>query len=111
MSDAVEARELALALPEAVEQDHHGMASFRVRGTIFATLPEDEHLRVMVDESEIRAAVAEYPDICVEVWWGRRLSAVAVTLTAASADLVRELLTEAWLRRAPKTLAAGFHPR
>ena len=34
------ARQLALALPEATEQDHHGMASFRVRGKIFATVPD-----------------------------------------------------------------------
>jgi hypothetical protein len=32
-----QARELALALPEAVEQDHHGRPSFRVAGKIFAT--------------------------------------------------------------------------
>jgi len=30
-----QARELALALPEAVERDHHGMPSFRVRGKIW----------------------------------------------------------------------------
>ena len=27
------------SLPESTEQDHHGMASFRVRGRIFATSP------------------------------------------------------------------------
>jgi len=31
------ARELALALPESVEHDHHGRPSFRVAGKIFAT--------------------------------------------------------------------------
>ena len=31
-------RRLALALPEATEQDHHGKPSFRVGGKIFATL-------------------------------------------------------------------------
>ena len=35
---ADEARALALSLPEAVEQDHHGRPSFRVGGRIFATL-------------------------------------------------------------------------
>jgi len=34
-----QARTLALALPETVEQDHHGIPSFRVRGKIFATAP------------------------------------------------------------------------
>ena len=33
-----QARAIALALPEAVEQDHHGRPSFRVAGRIFATL-------------------------------------------------------------------------
>jgi len=49
------ARRVALEFPEATEQDHHGMASFRVRGKIFATVPDDTHVRVMVDEDEIRA--------------------------------------------------------
>jgi hypothetical protein len=30
-----QARRLALGLPEAVEQDHHGRPSFRVAGKIF----------------------------------------------------------------------------
>ena len=38
------------------------MGSFRVRGKIFATVPDDTHLRVMVDEIEIRAAVAANPE-------------------------------------------------
>jgi hypothetical protein len=33
-------RALALALPGAVEQDHHGSPSFRVGGKIFATLDQ-----------------------------------------------------------------------
>ena len=50
------------------------MASFRVRGKIFATVPDDTHLRVMVDEMEIRAAVAANPDACQELYWGKRLA-------------------------------------
>ena len=55
------AHAFALSLPEAAQQDHHGIPSFRVRGKIFATVPDDDHLRVMVDEGEIRAAAAENP--------------------------------------------------
>jgi hypothetical protein len=40
VTSAEQARRLALALPEAVEQDHHGRPSFRVAGKIFATLWE-----------------------------------------------------------------------
>ena len=59
MTTLAQARKIALALPEATEEAHHELTSFRVRGKIFATVPDDTHLRVMVDEMEIRAAVAE----------------------------------------------------
>ena len=74
MTTLARARKIALGLPEATEQDHHGMASFRVRGKIFATVPDDTHLRVMVDEMEIRAAAAADPDACQELYWGKRLA-------------------------------------
>lgn len=106
MSDAAQARELALALPEVSEQDHHGMASFRVRGKIIATLPDDDHVRIMAGEAEIRAAAAEHPAVCAELHWGERLACVVVTLAPAPSRLVRELLTEAWLRKAPRSLVA-----
>ena len=102
------AHAFALSLPEAVEQDHHGIASFRVRGRIFATVPDDDHLRIMVDEGEIRASVTEDPEAFAEFWWGSRLSCVVVDLLRAPDDQVRELLTEAWWRRAPKRLVRAF---
>jgi len=108
MTTLAQARKIALELPEATEQDHHGMASFRVRGKIFATVPDDSHIRVMVDELEIRAAVTADPDICEELYWGKRLACVVVDLGAATPALLKELLTEAWTRKAPKKLADGL---
>ena len=61
---ADDARRLALALPEAVEQDHHGRPSFRVAGKIFATIWDERTMNVMVDEPGTRPAVAEHPDWC-----------------------------------------------
>ena len=84
------------------------MASFRVRGKIFATVPDETHLRVMVDEMETRATVAENPSACQEFYWGKRLACVVVDLGAATPELVRELLVEAWARKAPKKLAREF---
>lgn len=95
---------MALALPEAAEQDHHGFPSFRVRGKIFATLPDPAVLRVMLSPDEVAPAVAEWPAYCAELWWGKTLSGVAVDLPAADQDVVRELLTDAWRRKAPATL-------
>ena len=98
------ARSVALGLPEATEQDHHGMASFRVRGRIFATVPDERHLRVMVDEAEVQAACAEAPAACEPLFWGARLAGVVVELRSIPAPLLRELLAEAWRRKAPATL-------
>jgi hypothetical protein len=99
-----EARALALTLPEAVEQDHHGRPSFRVGGKIFATLWSEERLNVMLDEDGILTAVEVAPDVCQPVRWGKRLAAVAVSLPRADADFVREWLTDAWELKAPKRL-------
>ena len=99
-----DARKLALALPEATEQDHHGRPSFRVRGRIFATLWDEDHMNVMVDEGGILTAVQSRPDVCSEVWWGKRLAAVRVDLRRADASLVRDLLADAWERKAPASL-------
>jgi hypothetical protein len=95
MVTADQARRIALALPDAIEQDHHGRPSFRVRGKIFATLWSDGELNAMLDDDGIRTAVQDAPDVCSEVWWGKRLSAVRVRLAGASAERVAELLADA----------------
>jgi hypothetical protein len=100
-----EARRLALALPEAVEQDHHGRPSFRVAGKIFATLWDERTMNVMVDEPGIRTAVETCPRWCAERWWGKRLAAVAVSLPDAPGDGLAELLADAWEYKAPAGLA------
>ena len=102
-----DARRIALALPEAVEQDHHGRPSFRVAGRIFATLWDEEHTNVMLDEDGIRTVAQAHPEVCEELWWGRRLAAVQVSLARADADLVAELYADAWEGKAPKRLLIG----
>ena len=104
MSSIGHVRAVALALPEVTESDHHGMASFRVRGKIFATVPDDEHVRIMLDENGIRSAVAEEPLICDEFYWGKKLACVVVAVKPATTSLLRELLTDAWLLKAPVSL-------
>jgi hypothetical protein len=105
MTTPARTRALALSLPDATEQDHHGMNSFRVRGKIFATVPDAQHIRIMLDEPAILAAVAEFPDSCEPMYWGKRLACVVVNLRTANERILTELLTEAWLRKAPKTMA------
>ena len=99
-----EARRLALSLPEAVEQDHHGRPSFRVGGKIFATLWDEEHMNVMLDEGGILTATQRDPKTYEGVWWGKKLAAVRVELPRVEPKALAQLLTEAWELRAPKRL-------
>ena len=102
-------RRLALALPESTEAPHHDMTSFRVGGKLFATMPpEGDRLHVFVGEDEVVASCAEYPLVVTELRWGKKLAGCRVALAGADADLVRELLAEAWRRKAPKRLVADF---
>ena len=98
-------RALALALPEVTEAPHHDRTSFRVRGKIFASLPPDgASVNVLLDEDEARAVAA---DGGVELLpWGRSIAGVRVDLAGADADLLAELLEDAWRRRAPKALVS-----
>lgn len=93
---AAQARALALSLPDAIEQDHHGRPSFRVAKRIFATLWDPEHMNVMLDEPGILTATQDHPQICEEVWWGKRRAAVRVDLRKADEPLLAELLRDAW---------------
>ena len=99
-----QARELALGLAEAVEQDHHGRPSFRVANKIFATQWDEDHMNVMLDEGGIRTAIHSDPAAFEEVWWGKKLTAVRVDLRRVEPETLRELLEEAWELRAPKRL-------
>lgn len=96
MLEVDDARRLALALPNATEQDHHGRPSFRIKGKIFATLWDERHMNVMVGEPGILTAVEAMPQVCQEVWWGRRRAALRVDLTRADESLLAELLSDAW---------------
>src|SRR5437899_12853100 len=104
MADAEDVRTIALGLPEATEQPHFDIPSFRVRGKIFATLPDADHLHAMLSEQDIHAAVGELPGHCEEKWWGKRLSAVRVALPGMNRDLLAEILTDAWRNKAPRTV-------
>ena len=105
------ARKMALSFPEATEEPHFDLGSFRVRGKIFVTVPDKQHFRVFVDEHESRAAADEDPDAFELLWWGKKLSGLSVTLAAVDRARLAELLDDAWRRKAPKRLAADYDSR
>jgi len=64
-------------------------------------------MNVMVDEGGIRTALFSAPAACEEVWWGKRLAAVGVTLAQADREFLRELLTDAWEQKGRSASASS----
>jgi hypothetical protein len=103
------ARRFALSLPETSEQPHFDLSSFRVRGKIFATFPpEGSHLHIFVGDQERELMAAAQPKAYETLLWGKRAAGLRVELSAARITDVQDLLRSAWLRKAPKRLAARF---
>jgi hypothetical protein len=100
-------RQLALTLPEAVEDEHMGHPDFRVRGKIFATLgfAGDDWGMVKLTPEQQTEFVRDEPSVFqpVKGGWGRR-GATKVNLPEALEVTVREALTAAWRNVAPKRL-------
>jgi hypothetical protein len=102
-----QARQFALALPEAIEEPHFEYTSFRVRGKIFATAPPGgTYLHVFVEEEQRAPLIAAEPEVFQALHWGSRVVGVRITLADAQAGVVHRLLRQGWLRKAPKRLAA-----
>ena len=94
MASAGDIRRLALALPEAVEADHHGMPSFRVRGKIFSTIHlAQPRMMVKLDPEDQRNLAEAHPGVIEPVpgYWGRKGSTFVWYETADGA-LVAVLL-------------------
>jgi hypothetical protein len=78
-----------------------------VGGKIFATLRDEGHMNVMLDEAGIRTAVEAQPETCAEIWWGKKLAAVRVDLGRGDPTLLADLLEDAWEGKAPKRLRSS----
>lgn len=105
------ARRFALSLPDTTEEPHFEKSSFRVKGKIFATVPEGgKHLHVQVDPMELDALVASDPAAFEVIVWGKRTMAdwLRVTLARAERDVVCGLLEDAWRRKAPKRVLQAY---
>jgi hypothetical protein len=99
-------RRLALELPETVEADHHGMASFRVAGKIVWTIHNDQpRMMVKLDAEDQHNLAAAHPGVIEPVpgYWGRKGSTF-VRYEQADEGLLRMLLWMAWTNVAPKRL-------
>ncbi len=96
-----------MSLPEVTEEPHFACTSFRVKGKIFATAPpEGEYLHIFVADEDRESALDLAPGVVEKLWWGGKVRGLRVALPRVKQPLVASLLKKAWLRRAPKALAA-----
>ena len=124
MATLEEARRIALALPGTSEKVSWGTLHWRVRDKGFAwerplrktdlavlgdDAPTGEILGVRVaDLGEKDALVAAEPDVFFTIPHLDGFPAVLVRLAAIDVDELTEVITDAWLDRAPTTLRRSF---
>jgi hypothetical protein len=102
-------KRLALALPEAVEQETWGTPTFRVRKKIFAMLAEGQREAwVKSTHDEQRALTQMDPETFFVPPYVGPSGWIGVRFRTVDRDEMRELLTEAWRLTAPKRLVASF---
>ena len=124
MSSYEDARRIALALPATSEKLSWGSRHWRVRDRGFVwerplsrtdraalgdEAPTGEILGVRVtDLGEKDALVAAEPDVFFTIPHFDGFPAVLVRLDAIDVDELTEVITDAWLDRAPKRLREAF---
>lgn len=117
-------RRIALALPETSEGASYGDLAWKVRGTSFVwerplrasdvallghAAPSGPILGARVAGLDTKdALLRESPGCCFTIPHFDGYPAVLVQLDRVPAALLTELVTDAWLARAPKRLAAGY---
>lgn len=124
MATVADARRIAMSLPEATEKVSWGSPMWQVRGRGFAwerplrktdraalgeAAPTGEILGVRVaDEGEKFALAESEPSIFFTIPHFDGYPAVLVRLEAIELDELTEVITDAWLDRAPKRVAERY---
>jgi hypothetical protein len=102
-------RRLALALPEAIEQETWETPTFRVRTKIFAMLSDEQRsCWVKATHDEQQALVSMDPGTFFVPPYVGPKGWVGVWFATVDRGEMQELLTEAWRMTAPKRLVAAF---
>ena len=101
-------KKLALSFPETIEEPHFEKTSFRVKKKIFATLAEEKNQAVImlpVIEQSVFCAVDKEVIYPVPGTWGKN-GATIFELRQLKPDIVKDALTHAYRKIAPKALTA-----
>jgi len=110
-----ELRALCLSLPETHEQEtwgdaeHAGDVTFRVRGKIYLITGQDGGgASIRTDRAQQADLIAAFPDAVAIAPYVGRFGWVSVRLDALDPAIVRDIITTAWRRTAPKATVAAF---
>ena len=99
---------MARVLPDVEVGTAYGTAALRVRGRFLARVREDgETLAIRCDIDERPFLVEKHEELFVTPHY-EDYPMVLVALPVADAELVRELVEDAWAERAPKRLVAAW---
>ena len=124
MATFADVRALALALPDASERSSRGYLQWRVRDKLFvwerplrpgevaelgADAPDGPILGARVEHLGAKEALlASEPDVYFTTSHFEGYAAVLARLDRIAADDLAELVTEAWLARAPRRLVDAY---
>ena len=102
-------RKLALALPDAIEQETWGTPTFRVRKKIFVMFSDEQsEAWVKSTHDEQRALTQMDPETFFVPPYVGPSGWVGVRFRTVDRNEMRELITEAWRMTAPKRLVDAF---
>jgi len=127
MPDWNDVRQLALALPATTERESHGNSQWRVKEKLFVwerplRKPDREALgepapngpvlgAMVADLGEKEALLAENPEAFFTTPHFNGYAAILVRLDRITVDQLRQVVTEAWLARAPTRLLSEYEGR
>ena len=126
MADWEDVRRFALGLPEAVEVEKRGNRVWTIKDKYFVwerplrqsdlkalgdSAPTGPILGARVEhEIAKQALIADDPDVFFTTPHFDGYPAVLIRLDRIGPEILREVVIEAWLARAPKRLAERFNP-
>lgn len=104
------ARQLALSLPEVIEQPHFDVASFRVNKKIFASLWEKENkmmVKLSLIDQSVFCAIDKTIIYPVPGGWGKK-GATFIELEKVKKNILYDMLKCGWVSIAPKALLKKY---
>ncbi|MEX1104493.1 MAG: MmcQ/YjbR family DNA-binding protein [Dehalococcoidia bacterium] len=110
MATEEEYREIALSLPEVIEENHYGSPSFKVGKTFLSRLREDgENVVLPMPLDERDFWIEQEPHLFHVTEHYRKWSGVLVRLAQVEPERLEDLLLNAWLKVA-KPAVRKRHP-